>query len=298
VAITDAARKLFATGVALLEDPDGARHEGAYRAFKAAYAESPSPKILYNLGLTAMKLERDAEAIEAFATYLEKTPDMPPNRRTQLQRDLVTLKGTVGTLALTVKPAGASVMDERVANQGAAVVNRYGPFEDSNFELQIRAGIHKITMRLEGHVDQQIEVELTPGQKAERTIELQPVGGPSGDVAQRPVPTSTWVMLGLTGALAVGTGVSGGLALSKGGSFADINTGADPAAAESARDRAQTLNIVTDSLLGATVVSAAVTAALYFTRPEAEAGDSAEARLQFVPHVSRNTLGLSAVGFF
>src|SRR5215475_15565235 len=70
VQITDSARQHFKTGVAYLKDPDGARYEEAYREFKAAYADSPSWKILGNLGITAMKLERDGEAIEAFEKYL------------------------------------------------------------------------------------------------------------------------------------------------------------------------------------------------------------------------------------
>src|SRR6266481_4578482 len=62
--VTPEARTHFAAGVNLLRDPDGARYEEAYREFKAAYAASPSYKILGNLGLCAMKLERDGEAIE------------------------------------------------------------------------------------------------------------------------------------------------------------------------------------------------------------------------------------------
>ena len=66
VPISDEARAHFTTGVNLLQDPDGARYEEAYREFKEAYAESPSWKILGNLGICAMKLERDSEAISAF----------------------------------------------------------------------------------------------------------------------------------------------------------------------------------------------------------------------------------------
>ncbi len=66
VEISERARGHFTAGVNLLQDPDGARYEEAYREFKAAYAESPSWKILGNLGLASMKLERDGEAIEAY----------------------------------------------------------------------------------------------------------------------------------------------------------------------------------------------------------------------------------------
>ncbi|HKY36226.1 MAG TPA: hypothetical protein VJN18_09825, partial [Polyangiaceae bacterium] len=42
VVISDKARAHFTAGVSLLQDPDGARHEEAYREFQAAYADSPS----------------------------------------------------------------------------------------------------------------------------------------------------------------------------------------------------------------------------------------------------------------
>jgi len=45
VQVTPEAREKFKAGVALLQDPDGARYEEAYFAFKAAYAISPSPNI-------------------------------------------------------------------------------------------------------------------------------------------------------------------------------------------------------------------------------------------------------------
>ena len=70
VKISDNARKHFNAGVALLRDPDGARYEEAYGEFKVAYEASPSWKILGNLGIAAMKLERDGEAIDAFSRYL------------------------------------------------------------------------------------------------------------------------------------------------------------------------------------------------------------------------------------
>src|SRR5579885_3303968 len=76
VPITEEARTHFAAGVALLQDPKAPRYEEAYREFKAAYAASPSYKILGNLGLCAMKLERDEEAIVAYEKYLKEGKDL------------------------------------------------------------------------------------------------------------------------------------------------------------------------------------------------------------------------------
>src|SRR5436189_1139190 len=92
VVISDEARAHFSAGVNLLQDPDGARYEEAYREFKAAYATSPSWKILGNLGLSAMKLERDGEAIEAYRKYLtDGGNQVDTDERAQFTRDLSTL---------------------------------------------------------------------------------------------------------------------------------------------------------------------------------------------------------------
>lgn len=123
VKITDEARKHFNAGVALLRDPDGARYEDAYREFKVAYEASPSWKILGNLGLAAMKLERDGEAIAAFERYLsEGKKELDPTERSDIERDLSTLRavdepcydqvwyGTVPSYSLTeiTQPGGTN----------------------------------------------------------------------------------------------------------------------------------------------------------------------------------------------
>ncbi len=286
VVVTEAAREKFRAGVALLKDPDGARYEDAYLAFKAAYAISPSPNMLGNVGLCALKLERDGEAIDAYTTYLAKGTDIPEDERKQIERDLATMKSTLATLVLDVAPAGASVVDERQRTSGASQRNKYGPLTAGVNELRLRAGTHRLTVSVEGHVDQTVELELAPGQSVTKKVELkkagQPdVGGAGGDPGprpgpgpgpqpelERPVPVSVWVTLGLTGALGVSAGVVGGLALANKGEFDDVNDGSDPVAAEEVRDEGQVLNITTDVLIGATGAAAAVTLILFLTRPE------------------------------
>src|SRR5271166_2228094 len=100
VTITPEARAHFAAGVNLLKDPDGPRYEEAYSEFKAAYASAASYKILGNLGLCAMKLERDDEAIQAYTKYLAEGSDLSPSEIAQLKTDLATLK--TGVVYLTV----------------------------------------------------------------------------------------------------------------------------------------------------------------------------------------------------
>lgn len=312
VVVTEEARAKFRAGVALLQDPDGARYEEAYLAFKAAYAISPSPNMLGNLGLTALKLERDGEAIEAYTTYLAKGSNIDPGERKQIETDLATMKSTLATVKLVGVPSDAAIVDERVPSRGSPVRNRYAASAGPATVLGVRTGLHRFTISKPGFREQLIELDLAPGQAVESTVTLEPTGGagaaggpgpggggstgptegggagqgtpitPEGGDrpgAERPIPTGFWVGLGITGALAVGTGVVGVLALGQKSSFDEAN-GVDPVAAQDARDTGMVLNITTDVLLGSTIAAGAVTAILYFTRPEVS---RTEASIHLVP---------------
>jgi hypothetical protein len=171
VVINDDARAHFTAGVNLLQDPDGARYEEAYIEFKTAYAASPSWKILGNLGISAMKLERDGEAVDAYKKYLsEGGKQIEASERAQFQRDLSTLEAGVVRLTLDSDPPGARIEDERFPASGNAIRNEYavrGPTQ-----IGVRAGRHRLTAKLAGHADMVWEVELSPRQQESHTFKL------------------------------------------------------------------------------------------------------------------------------
>jgi len=299
VVISDEARRLFKLGVNLLEDPDAPRYEEAYRAFKAAYDDSPTPKILLNLGLCALKLERDGEAMWAFSIYLDKVPDIEADIRQQIETDLSTLRGGLVNLTLTVAPAGAVVLDQRQPVQGTPIVNRYGPLKEDTLEIGMRAGAHKLTIKLDGYEPQTIDLDMTPGEKIEREVTLVEATAlaartlPLGGADDAALPMGFWVGAGVTAALGVATAITGALALSNASDFDDKNTGADPAAAEEARDSTQTLNITTDVLLGATVASAVVTVVVLLTSSDGDDVSEAKRTFDLTPVVGRQAAGAS-----
>jgi len=310
VPISEKARAHFNAGVSLLQDPDGARYEEAYREFRAAYADSPSWKVLGNLGITAMKLERDGEAIDAFKKYLaEGGSAVDPEEKAQMQRDLATLTAGVVTLELTSLPAGAFIIDERVAVQGPPIKNTYGPLTEK-LVVGVRAGQHRLTAHLDGYQDQSWMVDARSGTSLQHQFELQAAavipaadkpasGGVTAPAAAtpraRPVPTSVYIGLAATGAFAVGAGVVGGLALAKHSDYESKNDGSDPSAAKDLRGSGQTLNLVTDVLLGGAVVAGGITAVLYFSRPSIAADHAA---LRFTPVAGPRVAGLSVAGSF
>lgn len=238
VVINDEARAHFTAGVNLLQDPDGARYEEAYREFKAAYAASPSWKILGNLGISAMKLERDGEAIESYKKYLaEGGKHVEADERAQFQRDLATLEAGVVRLTLESDPPGAIVEDERFPASGNAIRNSYslsGPAQ-----IGVRAGRHRFTAKLAGRTDAIWDVELSPKQQQSYTFKLAeptaaapapvaPVAPPqpnvaigSGDVkSNNGMRIGSYVALGV-GVVGIGVGTVFGLKAK--GRYGDAN---------------------------------------------------------------------------
>lgn len=287
VVITDKARAHFRAGVNMLQDPDGARYAEAYREFKAAYADSPSWKILGNLGLAAMKLERDGEAIEAFRKYLEEGgTQIDAAERAQVQRDLETLEAGVVWVTITSTPPGARLTDTRTPLAGRPTVNRYATSGEP-LKIGLRPGSHSLVAELDGYEPAEWKFEADPGSTFEHAFELQPkvVAAPepstgtsapasvSDGGVYRPVPASVYISLATAGVLAAGGAVTGVLALGKQRDFEDENAAVaagngDRAKAEDLRSQGQTMNLVTDILFGGALVAGGAAAIFYFTRPE------------------------------
>jgi hypothetical protein len=320
--ISDDARAKFNVGVNLLTDPEGPRYEEAYRSFKAAYASSPLYKILGNLGLCAMKLERDDEAIAAYEKYLAAGgKDLARSEVQQITSDLATLKASVAHVSVESDPPGAEVLDVRVPVRGERVLNAYGTMMQPT-RLGLHEGTHQVTARLEGFPDQTWDVDVVGGQDLPPhrfvftkdapaptpqavvgTAAPAPGAAPAPIVATRPVPAGVWVGVVATGAFAVATGVTAVLAMGKHNDYESANDGSNPSNAQSIKSSGQTLNLVSDVCLGGAVVAAGVTAALFLARPTVEATTAqASARtlksMVVVPDVARSGAGLSLLGSF
>lgn len=315
VAITDGARAHFRAGVNLMQDPDGARYGEAFVEFRRAYQDSPSWKILGNLGICAMKLERTGEAIEAFEKYLEEGGEsLSASERAQVQRDLETLRTSVTWLTVSSVPEGATVLDRRIPLAGRPVENRYSALSAAR-RIGVRNGRHEMTVTLEGydpvtwsfeanggeleHVFELSKPEIAPVQAAPE--QSQPAVTEEV-VTERPTPTGVYVGAGVTGALAVAATVTGILALNKNSKYEEAN-GSDPDAAQEYKSSGQALNVTTDILIGSAIVAAGTTAYFYFTRPsvEVQASEGAvrdEAQFALAPVVLRGGGGLWFQGEF
>lgn len=222
-AISEQAKEHFRAGVSLLQDPEGERVEEAYREFKTAYEISGSAQILGNMGFSAMRLERDGEAIDAYSRYLREVPDIDPDERAQIVRDLQTL--TVGVARFTLEaPAGAIVLDERVPVRGQRVTNAYGPVTGGALQVGLRPGHHVFTAKLAGRQDATWEIEAFAGSKEQHTFVLPEAKAPAGPPPPpEPHGPSVGPIVVLAGgaAVLVASAVTGVVALNKTGDISD-----------------------------------------------------------------------------
>jgi hypothetical protein len=270
VAITDEARTHFAAGVALLQDPKAPRYEEAYLEFRSAYAASPSYKILGNLALCAMKIERDKEAIDAYEKYLAWAGDeLAPPEREQIQRDLLTLKAGVVQVSVSSTPPGAAITDVRTPVQGPDVRNSYGDAE-APLVLWLRRGHHVITAKLAGYLDAEWEFEASGATLPPHVFEMIKPTVLTPVVRERPLPTGAYVSGGTTIGLVLIGAITGIKALQDHSDYTRLNDGTHVAEATSLRGDGQRLDVVTDVVLGTAIVAAGLTAYFVLTRPTVE----------------------------
>jgi len=215
---SDEARKYFQTGVELLQDPDGARYEEAFKAFRRAYEISPSWKILGNLGLTALKLERASEAITAYERYLsEGGTQIDPSERAQIKRDLEVTKTSSGTVILHLNGGAAAVLtDTRERSVGGPVVNSYQLGAGETLALQLIAGHHVITASATGK-RATVDVDVTAGVKRDQELSFDQasaatatpaVGAPTPQTAPPAPATSHGSGIRTAGLVIGGVGVA------------------------------------------------------------------------------------------
>jgi hypothetical protein len=220
VKVSENASRRFSQGVRYLTSQDPGRYEKAYREFKAAYADSPSWKILGNLGIVAQELERDGEAIDAFEAYLDQAgKELSPEERKQFKEDLEVLRAGHSTVTIETVPDGAWIVDERLPETGEPIVNRYGP-TSGKLELRVRAGHHRMVAELSGYEGAVWEFSDPPGGSSAHRFELHlprpvveeapvepPVEAKPGDVGVDSSQGSP--ALRVTGYVALGLGAVG-----------------------------------------------------------------------------------------
>jgi hypothetical protein len=309
--ITAEARGHFQAGVAFVEDPDGARFEEAYREFKIAYSLSPAWKILGNLGLVALKLERDGEAIAAYTKYLDEGgAQLDADERAQVTRDLHMLKSGLVEITVSSNPPGVSLRDERFPDAGPSVINRYSLTEGEQ-KLGLHPGRHRIVAHLDGYKDQVWTLDAQANVPVSFNFNLEKVETETNNVStlpppivdrgprSRPIPISVFILGGAGVALAGGGTVLGLMAKSKHDEYEKNNGSFESVAAretaQGLKEDGERLNLIADVLFAGAVVSAGVAVVLFATRPEVE---QQQGSLRLTPLVGPSGGGATLSGAF
>jgi len=168
------ASRHFKEGVRYLTTHDADRFEKAYAQFRSAYADSPTWKILNNLGIVAEALERDGEAIDWYRAYIEDGgKNLSAAEREQYSSDLSRLELGSASVNIRVEPDGAWIIDERFPEEGKPILNRYGP-SSGTVTLRLRAGRHRLHVELGGRSSETWELEALPGGSGSHEFDLQP----------------------------------------------------------------------------------------------------------------------------
>jgi hypothetical protein len=253
----------FNRGVEYVHDGD---LKGALIEFKRAYAVSPNYRVLYNLGQVANALGRYTEAQEYFQRYLNDGQDeVSTDRKRDVEGHLTKLASRIATLVLSSNVPGAEIFIDDVS-VGTSPLQ--GPVKVSSGTRTISAlssGRPRVSQVIDVAGGDTVAIQLAFPQNAE----LTPLPTPRSEAMLPTAPSrvsetrggnpALWLGIA-TGALAVGAGVMGYLTVRDAQNYDDaVARKTSVRELEDLDSRASTKALVTDVLLGATVVAAGIT---------------------------------------
>lgn len=307
------AKQHMVAGAAFYNDPGGHKCEEAHREFGKAYALSGSLNALRGMGICALELERDGEAIALLERYLvAKGTSIEPADEKQIKNDLAALKAAVARVTFEVDRPEVRLTTVRTPARGYPITNRYVLSQGAT-ELGLHPGSYVITATAAGEPDRTWNVEIGNGETARHAFTWSSAAEPApaapagpvpaeptattppdeADGVERPIPTTVWIFGGLTVALAVPTVIFMASASGAKSDFDAANGAAPAAELEDLRSDVTTMNLLSDVFLGATVASAAATTIFYLTRPEEPATAT-----RFVPVATTQGGGAFVTGTF
>ncbi len=287
------ARVLFNQGVTEFEAGD---HRAALESFESAYRLAPHPAVRVNMANCFEQLGRFVEARFNYERFLEESGEgVSAEQRAEVEAALARLSAQIGTLVVTVEPPHAAL---RVDGQI--------PKRLPSGAVLLPTGRYEIALRADGFLEAQRTVMITGLEETRISVTLEPEPDPSlvaapvvePEVVEEPVaqgaeeaPTTAepgkhrtwmWVAAGTTGVLAIGLGVTGGLALGAKQDFEAAKVASnDPSRTAADREngraegfdaaqRADRLALVSDVFLMGTVVAGGATLLIWLTDRKAE----------------------------
>ena len=252
----DTGRSHFKRGVDYYRDGD---LPAAMIEFKRAYAAAPNYRLLYNLGQVSHEMRDYTEAQRYLQQYLREGGDeIDGPRRQEVELMLAKIAGRIASVIVNCNLSGAELFVDDVS-VGKSPMGE---------PVRVSAGTRRISAAINGRPRVTQVVEAVGGDTLVVKLEFPPAPREAAVAANASAQTApadsslspaVWVGIG-TGALAVGTGVMAFLAYSDASDYREaLDRKTTASELDSLHDSAKTKALVTDILLGATVVAGAAT---------------------------------------
>ena len=203
------ARMHFANGVDLISGASP-NYQDAFRQFQLAHTLTHgSWKVKGNLGLCALKLERDGEALAFYQGYLEEGgTEIDPDERQYIEREMLLIKGNIANIALT---SSSPATRYSVSRQGSSVPPQIYEATADETKLGLRAGTLTIVASDDQGRSLSFETTVSAGELAQHHFDFdQKVETTPVPVQQTPTETRAEPMSGLriAGIATAGVGVA------------------------------------------------------------------------------------------
>jgi hypothetical protein len=251
-ALSDADRH-FRRGIELYGEAD---FRAALTEFRRAYEIAPNFRALYNIAQAHYQLNDYAAALDTFERYLAEGKDeVPPARRTDVEKELAKLRGRVATVTFSPSESDAELLLDDVSLGQAPLAPQ-----------KINAGEHLLRASKAGFSPATKRFEVAGGDVTTVSLVLVPVAPAEVVQAPPPPPPAPKMSLGLilgwagTGALAAGTAITGVLALNASDELRDAKAvyGTTKGELESLDSKVRVFGTTADVLGLATVAAAGV----------------------------------------
>ena len=252
----------FNRGVEYVHDGD---LKGALIEFKRAYAVSPNYRVLYNLGQVANALGRYTEAQDYFQRYLnDGQEEVSSERKRDVEAHLSKLAGRIATLVLSTNVPGAEIFVDDVSVGTSPLQGPVKVSSGTRTVAAVSSGRPRVSQVIDVAGGDTVALQLSFPQTEELSpspapLPLAATSQPQRATAAHSGNPALW--LGITsGALLVGAGVMGYLTIRDAESYDDaVARKTSVRELEDLDSRASTKALVTDVLLGATVIATGIT---------------------------------------
>lgn len=258
-AANEEAATRYARGIELYKEEN---YKAALVEFKKAYELTNSYKVLYNIGQVCYQLQDYVCAVTSFDEYLARGgTEISEARRTEVNGELKKLRPRIAEVTIRTNVDGVDITIDDIPRGKTPLKPVF-----------LSAGSHRLSAIKEGKVPITQQFEVAGADKPVIKIDLVDLTGKQVIVKERVGDTSKWttlsyIGLGVGGALLIGGGVTGAMALSSASDLKNQRYVGEPTdEAKSLQTRVKTLRLTSDILIAASVVTLGTTLALTLTR--------------------------------